>query len=191
LTELNIKTIQLQATNIGSGIKTTYKALNHALLNPGIPMVYPKDWKLTCLLRNWYSIFSNLKRIETTWVRYYLVASIFQRYLQWGCRKHTRGAAASEQGELKCNEASSVSYRRSKISMQTSRSRRSPSFDISLEGMNKISNKFHINQKNIKLCFIYKEIDNKQALSAVTICFTRLFHYGKAMLMQGSKLLSA
>jgi hypothetical protein len=61
-------------------------------------------------------------------------------YLQGGCRKHTRVEAASEQGELKSNEVSSVSYRISRMSMHTSRSSKSPSFDISLAAKKKMSN---------------------------------------------------
>uniref|UniRef100_A0A0A9DU86 CYCJ18 n=1 Tax=Arundo donax TaxID=35708 RepID=A0A0A9DU86_ARUDO len=53
----------------------------------------------------------------------------------------TRVEAASEQGELKSDEVSSVSYRISNISMHTSRSTRSPNFDISLIVKKKIRSK--------------------------------------------------
>ena len=53
---------------------------------------------------------------------------------------HTRVEAASERGELKSKEVSSFSYRISKISMHTSRSKRSPNFDISLSVKEKIMN---------------------------------------------------
>jgi hypothetical protein len=52
--------------------------------------------------------------------------------VQYECSIHTRVEAASEQGELKSKEVSSVSYRISKISMHTFSSKRSPNFDISL-----------------------------------------------------------
>jgi hypothetical protein len=90
--------------------------------------------------------------IETTCVRHSFGAKHFPKYVQLECSIHTRVEAASEQGELKSNEVSSVSYRMSKISMHTSRSKSSPNFDISLAVKKKIKSELI---EKYKAMFIY------------------------------------